>query len=72
MYIIERMDRDIAEESKKTGKPITSLTAVFDMEGLSMRQIAHKPSNQDPINQTKTERDIFPLCSQLSNVTLNT
>lgn len=46
MYMIEVIDRGTDEESVKTGKPINSVTAVFDMEGLTMRQIAHKQSNK--------------------------
>ena len=46
MYMVELIDRDIGEESKKTGKPNTCFTIVFDMEGLTMRQIAHKPSTE--------------------------
>lgn len=45
IWIMEKMDNEIREENERSGKHITKQTLVFDMEGLSMRQLAYKPCN---------------------------
>ena len=44
---MEKMSHDIAEHDARSEEKITKLTIIFDMELLSMRQVAYKPSNDD-------------------------
>ena len=41
LWVVEEMARVIREESGN--KKVTKQTVIFDMEGLSLRQIAYKP-----------------------------
>lgn len=42
---MEKINNDLAEQSKQSGKKISKVTFIFDMDELSMRQVAYKPSN---------------------------
>lgn len=60
MYMLELIDRGTDEESIKSGKQINTITIIFDMEGLTMRQIAHKQTIECDIEFVKMFEDHYP------------
>ena len=71
IWMTEKVNGEMREESKRTGKINTYITFISDAEGLSIKQMAYKPVMDAGMEQTKVYDANYPGEKLIKNKPVN-